>query len=158
MKNPFALIKTGPDHRLQDVVPAPSFPPKPTTSIVGNVVVNLNKGLENFYGQRSTLEAQLTEMTERLRQINAAIHVLELGITEIAEDPALTEEERAIAGRPSIMGIPVDDSPYADYFHPPSVDENHPAMVAITDPYRRLRVDDGITEVPPAMLRVTRDE
>lgn len=85
---------------------APS-PPKPATSIVGNVVVNLDRGLQNFYGQRNTLEIQLAEMTERLRQINAAIHVLELGITEIAEDPALTAEERetAMGWRPSIKGM-----------------------------------------------------
>jgi len=68
----------------------------PTTSIVGSVVITLDKARKTYITRRDALQAEITVKTEELRQTTAALLAIETGMIELGGDAALTEGELAL--------------------------------------------------------------
>jgi len=100
----------------------PALAPQSATT-VGRLVVMLDRSYGNYDARRSTLEAEIAERTEELRQVNAALASLGAALLAAAEDPALTDDERAKAEAPidavaSIEGLDLTD-PHQFEKYPP---------------------------------------
>lgn len=77
------------------VVPMPAAPPSATT--IGALVVMLDRSYQSYQTRRTTLEAEIAERTEALRQVNTALSSLGAALLAAADDPVLTDDERAAA-------------------------------------------------------------
>lgn len=77
----------------------PPPPPRqaPQRSLVGGVVTNLGAAVETYENQELVLVAEIEAKQEHLRQTRSAIAAMRAGLTSLANDPALTHQEAAIA-------------------------------------------------------------
>lgn len=93
-----------PAHLTAAVIDAQTPPPaKPSSStVVGNTVISLSLARADFHRQRVQLEAEIRAKQEALRQTLAVLKSLDLALTEISEDPALTDDERLRAEEPFV--------------------------------------------------------
>lgn len=91
-----AVLRADPDHEPTRIVPPP---PKPRTT-VGAFVVALADTLAVYRNQALVLDAEIAAKIEHRRQLAATIAGTESALVTVSIDPALTEDERAMANQP----------------------------------------------------------
>lgn len=71
--------------------------PVPARSMVGGVVMSLGNALASYRNSAAALQADIAAKSEQLRQTLAAIGSMEAALLNLADDPALTDDERTVA-------------------------------------------------------------
>lgn len=110
MKNPFTIKTTAMEILAQAAAEQVArTPPKPVSdTVVGSVVVMLDKSYQTYLQRREALEAEIARSQELLRQTNTVIASLEAALVTASADPALTQEESYIAGAPLVKTVAED--------------------------------------------------
>lgn len=104
MINPAQIIR---DFRNERTIPFEVAMPaeKPLRSVVGGVVVRMHGMYLTLSERREILNTEIARMTEELRQTNLSLETLSAGLMAVGDDPALTEDEREMVGRPIVAEI-----------------------------------------------------
>lgn len=101
MRGIIAYIRRHPVDDIIDHEPEPvAITPPPARSMVGSVVMSLGNALASYRNSATVLQAEIAAKNEALRQTQAAISSMEAALTNLAGDPALTDDERVIASEP----------------------------------------------------------
>lgn len=67
-------------------------------SLIGGTAAALHNTRQHFRNQEAILQAEVTAKTEALRQVRASAAAVDAALAMIADDEALTPEERAAIG------------------------------------------------------------
>lgn len=95
----FFKIRPLMDAEEASMTPPPAYAPTSAT-VVGRLVVMLDRSYGNYAARKATLEAEIAERQEELRQVNTAMASIGAALMATADDPVLTDDERAKAGAP----------------------------------------------------------
>jgi cell division protein FtsB len=97
-------LETGEDGGLRALVSNEEIPvstkqraPLPQTTIVGDLVGKMDRTYRAYLDRKHQLTAYLADATEQLRQTDAAILAIEAAMTTLADEVALTPDERKAA-------------------------------------------------------------
>jgi hypothetical protein len=92
------LAKAKTPVRLDGSVVDPLPLPRPLqTTIVGDLVTKMDRTYRNYLDRKHHLTATIADTTEQLRQTEAAILAIEAAMTTLADEVALTPDERKAA-------------------------------------------------------------